>query len=136
MTIATELLTQHLETLIDDPLRWGALVAGDLVWELPNGPSIGHPAVLNGKDAAERHLGWFRGAVEGFRFHDLRMQPMADPELAVAEMRAEAIIRPTGRRYEQEYVVFLRARNGKIAFLREYFDPVRAARAMGDKIAI
>jgi hypothetical protein len=28
------------------------------------------------------------------------------------------------------YVVFLRAVDGKIAFLREYFDPVRAAKAM------
>jgi ketosteroid isomerase-like protein len=136
MTIATELLRQHLETLVDDPVRWGGLVTEDLVWELPNGPSIGHPAVLNGRDAAERHLGWFRGAVEGFRFYDLRVQPMADPELAVAEVRAEAIIRPTGRQYEQEYVVFLKARNGRIAFLREYFDPVRAARAMGDKIDV
>jgi ketosteroid isomerase-like protein len=29
--------------------------------------------------------------------------------------------------YRQDYVVFLRAADGKIAFLREYFDPVRAA---------
>jgi ketosteroid isomerase-like protein len=58
------------------------------------------------------------------------------PALAVAEVRAEAIIRPTGRGCEQEYVVILRAWNGKIAFLREYFDPVCAARAMGDKIDI
>jgi ketosteroid isomerase-like protein len=28
-------------------------------------------------------------------------------------------------------VVFLRAAGGKIVFLREYFDPVRAAKAMG-----
>ncbi len=33
------------------------------------------------------------------------------------------------------YVVFLRAADGKIVFLREYFDPVRAAKAMDLPIA-
>jgi len=32
------------------------------------------------------------------------------------------------RRNRQNYVVFLRAPGGKIVFLREYFDPVRAAK--------
>jgi ketosteroid isomerase-like protein len=31
-------------------------------------------------------------------------------------------------------VVFLRAVGGKIAFLREYFDPVRAAKALDTRI--
>jgi hypothetical protein len=31
-------------------------------------------------------------------------------------------------------VVFLRAADGKIAFLREYFDPVRAAKALDTPI--
>jgi uncharacterized protein len=48
----------------------------------------------------------------------------------VAEVRAERLITATGRTYRQEYVLFLRAEGGKIAFLREYFDPVRAAHAL------
>jgi hypothetical protein len=32
--------------------------------------------------------------------------------------------------YRQDYVLFLRAVDGKIAFLTEYFDAVRAARAL------
>ena len=36
----------------------------------------------------------------------------------------------TGVPTRQDYVVFLRAVGGKIAFLREYFDPVRAAKAL------
>jgi len=73
--------------------------------------------------------------VENFRFFDLRVSPLADPEAAVAEVRAEGLIKATGRVYRQEYVVFLRARDGKIAQLREYFDPVRAANAMNTPIA-
>ena len=81
-----------------------------------------------------RHVTWFLGAVENFRFFDLRVYPSADPEAAVAEVRAEALIKATGRTYRQEYVIFLRAKDGKIAHLREYFDPVRAAKAMDTPI--
>jgi uncharacterized protein len=59
---------------------------------------------------------------------------LADPEAAVAEVKAEALIKPTGRIYLQDYVLFLRAAGGKIAFLREYFDPVRAAKALNTPI--
>jgi hypothetical protein len=40
----------------------------------------------------------------------------------------------TGRTYRQDYVLFLRAAGGRIAFLREYFDPVRAAKALDTPI--
>ena len=77
---------------------------------------------------------WFLGAVDNFRFFDLQVYACADPDTAVAEVKAEGLIKPTGRHYSQEYVVFLRAAGGKIAFLREYFDPVRAAKAMDTPI--
>jgi len=77
-----------------------------------------------------RHVNWFRGAVENFRFFDIKVYAFANPEGAVAEFKAEGLIKPTGRIYRQDYVVFLRAVAGKIAFLREYFDPVRAAKAL------
>jgi hypothetical protein len=34
----------------------------------------------------------------------------ADPEMAVAEFKAEGLIKPTGRNYDQDYVLFLRKR--------------------------
>jgi uncharacterized protein len=74
------------------------------------------------------------GAVENFRFFDLKIYPFADPEGAVAEVEAEGLIKPTGRIYRQDYVLFLRAAGGKIAFLREYFDPARAAKALDTPI--
>jgi ketosteroid isomerase-like protein len=36
--------------------------------------------------------------------------------------------------YHQDYVVFLRVAGGKIAFLREYFDPTRASKAFNAPI--
>ena len=100
------------------------------MWELPYAPTLGHPARLAGRVVVVGFVAWFLGVVEQFRFFDLTVYPCADPAVAVAEVKAEAQIKPTGRRYRQEYVVFLRAAGGKIAFLREYFNPVWAAQAM------
>jgi ketosteroid isomerase-like protein len=58
----------------------------------------------------------------------------ADPDSAVAEVKASGLIKPTGRIYLQDYVLFLRASDDKIAFLREYFDPTRAAKALNTPI--
>ena len=134
MTIASDLLHQHIQTLVADNAHWQTLIADDLVWELPYAPSIGHPARLSGREEVMGFVTWFLGAVDDFRFFDLQVYACADPDAAVAEVKAEGLIKPTGRHYSQEYVVFLRAAGGKIAFLREYFDPVRAAKAMDTPI--
>ena len=114
MTLACALLQQHIQTLVDDNAQWQKLIADDIVWELTYAPSLGHPARLSGREEAVRHATWFVG----------------DPEGAVAEVKGEGLIKTTGRVYHQDYVVFLRAARSKIAFLREYFDRVRAAAAL------
>jgi hypothetical protein len=72
MTIASDLLNRHIQTLVEDHAQWQTLIADDLVWELPYAPAIGHPARLSGRDEVVRHVTWFLGAVEQFRFFDLR----------------------------------------------------------------
>jgi uncharacterized protein len=130
MSNASELLERHLQTLVADPEKWQKLIADDIVWELAYAPALGHPARLTGRDEVTRHVAWFLSAVEGFRFIEPRISAFADPLAAVARVKAEALIRATGRRYRQEYVVFLRAQDERIAHLREYFDSTRAAKAM------
>src|SRR2546428_8677686 len=84
MTIASDLLRRHIETLVADNTQWQTLIADDLVWELPYAPAIGHPARLAGREAVVGHVTWFLGAVEKFRFFDVEVHPFADPEAAVA----------------------------------------------------
>ena len=136
MTIASDLLQQHIQTLVDDNTRWQRLIADDILWELAYAPSLGHPAQLSGRKEAVRHAAWFVGAVENFRFFDLNVYALADVQGAVAEVKGEGLIKSTDRLYhqDQDYVVFLRAVDGKIGFLREYFDPVRAAKALNTPI--
>jgi uncharacterized protein len=134
MTIASDLLQRHIQTLVDDNAQWQTLIADNILWELAYAPAIGHPARLSGRAEVVRHVTWFLGAVENFRFLDPQVHAFADPEAAVAQVRAEGLIKPTKRVYRQEYVVFLRAAGGKIAFIREYFDPTRAAKALDTPI--
>ena len=130
MSVASDLLERHLRTLVGDPAQWRTLIADDIVWELAYAPALGHPARLSGRAEVTRHVDWFLGAVEDFRFIDPKVHAFADPQAAVAQVRAEARIKSTGRLYRQEYVVFLRAEGESIAHLREYFDPTRASKAM------
>ena len=131
---ASELLHRHFQTLVADNGQWQTLIADDLLWELPYAPALGHPARLSGREEVVRHVSWFLGAVENFRFFDLQVHAFADPAAAVGEVKAEGLIKATGRIYRQDYVLFLRATGGKITFLREYFDPTRAAHALNSRI--
>jgi uncharacterized protein len=79
-------------------------------------------------------VNWFLSAVENFRFIEPRISAFANPLEADVQVKAEALINPTKRVYRQEYVMFLLARDGKIAHMREYFDPTRAAKSMNETI--
>jgi hypothetical protein len=63
-------------------------------------PSHGDHGV--GQEEVVRHVTWFLGAVEQFRFFVLRVYVCANPDAAVAEVKAEARIKPTGYLYRQE----------------------------------
>jgi uncharacterized protein len=108
MTIASDLLQRHIQTLVDDNAQWQTLISDDILWELAYAPALGHPARLSGRAEVMRHVTWFLSAVENFRFFDPKVYPFADPQSAVAQVRAEGFIKTTGRIYRQEYVVFLR----------------------------
>jgi hypothetical protein len=70
--MAVDLLQRHLQTLVADPEQWQTLIADDIVWELAYAPALGHPARLSGRGEVMRHVAWFLGAVENFRFFDAR----------------------------------------------------------------
>jgi hypothetical protein len=61
MTIASDLLHQHIQTLVADNAHWQTLIADDLVWELPYAPTIGHPARLAGREEVIGFVTWFLG---------------------------------------------------------------------------
>ena len=94
MAIASDLLQRHFQTLVEDNAQWQTLITDSIVWELPYAPAIGHPPRLSGRVEVVRHVTWFLNAVENFRFFDLNVQALTDPEAAVAEVKAEGLIKP------------------------------------------
>jgi hypothetical protein len=56
MSIASDLLERHIQTLVADPAQWQTLIADDMVWELAYAPAIGHPSRLTGRDEITRHV--------------------------------------------------------------------------------
>jgi uncharacterized protein len=99
MTIASDLLHQHIQSLVGDNAHWQTLIADDLVWEPPYTPTIGHPARLSGREGVMGFVTWFLEAVDNFRFFDLQMYACADPDVAIAEVKAEGLIKLTWRLY-------------------------------------
>jgi hypothetical protein len=98
MTIASDLLQRHIQTLVEDNAQWQTLIADDLLWELPYAPTIGHPARLSGREEVMRHVTWFLGAMENFRFFDFKVYALADPKETepVTSTAAHAGIRGLG----------------------------------------
>jgi uncharacterized protein len=75
MTIASDLLQRHFQTLVQDNAQWQTLIADDILWELVYAPAIGHSMRLSGREEMVRHVIWFLGAVENSRFFDLKVYP-------------------------------------------------------------
>jgi hypothetical protein len=101
-TIASDLLQRHIDTLVDYAAQWQTLIADDILWELAYAPSVGHPARLSGRKEVMRHVTWFRGAVDRFRFFNVTIHSFDDPAGAVAEVEAEGVIKSTGAHLSTE----------------------------------
>lgn len=132
---AVQILEELLEHIGNDLTRCFSLFTEDAVVEFPYARSE-QPARLEGKAAIQ---GYFRKTPDTFlelRFRDLRLYRTTDPDVALAEVHGSAIIAPTGKPYEQDYVLVLRTRKGKVVHYREYWNLVPALEAFGGAEAL
>ena len=111
-----------------------SLFADDGVWELPFAPS-GIPRRIEGKDAilALSKAGMERSKQSGrrvTRYTNVTMHTTMDPNVIIAEFTLEGLA-ADGQSYAIPYIQVLRASNGKIGLLRDYFpsDVLQAALA-------
>ena len=132
MSVGSDLLQAHIETLVADHARRAD--CRRLVWELFYARPR-PPARPRRRAEVVRHANWFLRPSRTSAFIDPEVYAFADdPGGAAAQVRGEGLVRQTGRVYRQEYVVFLRSAGAKIAYMREYFDPTRAAKALDTPI--
>ncbi|PCC73545.1 Ketosteroid isomerase-related protein [Nannocystis exedens] len=120
---AAAALAAHLERIARDIERWLQLFADDAVVEFPYALRLGLPPRLVGKPAIAAYFRRTPGVFRDLRFSDLRVYPTTDPDVLVAEVHGSATLAPTGEAYEQDYVMVLQCKDGRIVRYREYWDP-------------
>jgi len=97
--------------------------------EFPYAPPD-HTRRLEGVEAL---LGFFSRIASfalGFKLSGLTVLEQGDA--FVAEYHGSAVFKDTNLPYEQDYVLVGKVEGGKIASLREHYDPLRVLRAMGE----
>lgn len=126
---AVELLRAWLEGLerldVDGCL---ALMADDAVLLAPFAPE-GLAPRYEGRAAYEPPLRMVGGLFRSLAWVEREVHATDDPELAVGIASARIVLAGGGD-YSQDYVIFVRAREGEIIEYREYLDPVRAQQAL------
>jgi ketosteroid isomerase-like protein len=121
---APQLLKSHFQTIKDDPAAWRKLFAEDAVMELPFAPP--HvPGTVKGIDPIEKSVRGFFEQFRDFQIQVKKIYPVEGEDAAFAEFAATATVIHTNKTYKQDYVLYIRAENGKIVVYREYLDPTR-----------
>lgn len=131
---ASRLLATHLDLIGRDVAAWLELFEDDAIVEFPYAPSLGLARRLEGKVAIEHYFRGTPGTFRELKFRNLRLVPSSDPELAFAEVHGSALVGPTGAPYEQDYVMLLRTRRGRIIHYTEYWNPVPVIVAFGGSV--
>jgi ketosteroid isomerase-like protein len=110
-------------TTLGEPSFW-ELMHEDIVLEFPYGASLGAPERIVGKAAAVAYVKALLDRAGALRFFDIDIVDTLDPELFVCEYRANRVNRG-GQPYVQVYINKVRIRDGKVALMREFWDPKR-----------
>ncbi len=101
------------------------LFADDIVVEFPYGPSLGMPDRFEGKAAVVAYVRELFVALPGLKMRDMVYSTVAgDPNTVFIEYFSDAPT-PGGNTYLQTYINRMRFRDGKLVFMREYWDPKR-----------
>ena len=135
MMNAPELLHAHFHEMQTDFAAWCALYAEGAAMEYPYGAYAGVSSPLRGTAAIAKSVKSFLDDVRDFQVEVLKVYPVEGEDAVLAEFTARATVISTGRPYNQNYILYLRAEGGKIAVLREYFDAPRVVAAFQPQLS-
>jgi ketosteroid isomerase-like protein len=113
MKSAADLVQEHLLYMTTDLTQWRALYNENAVWEFAYASSAGLPGAARGIMEIAQRVEGFLARVDGLSFGDLTIYPIDHADAVFAEFQGQAQVTGTGRHYHQNYVLYLRAENGK-----------------------
>lgn len=128
---AGSLLDAHLELIGTNIERWLELFTDDAVVEFPYAAGLGLPERLEGREAIRRYFAETPKHFLGLVFTNVQRYRTTEPDVAIAEAHGSATIAATGNTYEQDYVMKVKTRDGRISLYREYWNPIPGLRAFG-----
>lgn len=125
-------LLQSYQVLImsKDWDNWIELWADNGVCEFPFAPE-GHVRELVGKKEILDYMTGYPGEIEIGAVEKMTVHPMAQANIVSVELSVSGQVVATGNPYNQSYVIFLEAEEGKIAQYREYWNPLVTMQAYG-----
>jgi ketosteroid isomerase-like protein len=130
MPNAAELLRRHLSlvgrTATPEDL---SIYATDVIVEFPYAPED-HTRRLEGPGAVGRFMENIGKFSEGFKLGEPTIHETKTG--CIAEYHGDAVFKSTGLPYSQDYISVLTVEDGKIKRIREYYDPLRVLRALGE----
>lgn len=126
-----QVFAAHLALIGTDVQAWSDLLAEDAIVEFPYASALGSPSRLEGKPAIYNHMKNAVSQLQNWVFTDVRKYQTLLPNVLFAEFHGEAMLVATGQPYQQDYVVRLETKNGKIIHYREYWNPVAILEIVG-----
>lgn len=126
-----EAFAAHLALIVKDIQAWINLFAEDAVVEFPYASALGLTERFEGKPAIYNHMKDALAQMQNLIFTNVREYQTSNPNVLFAEVHGEATIVTTGCHYQQDYVMRLETKDGKIVHYREYWNPTPALEAWG-----
>ena len=121
-------------TTLNEP-GWGDLIDRDIVLEFPYASSVGIQERYSGRAAAVSYIKALFSRFGVFEFLDLEILGTTDPSVFVSEYRAN-LTTPRGEPYVQRYINKVQVKDGKVVFMREFWDPKRTLDATHGSLAL
>ncbi|MGF1675263.1 MAG: nuclear transport factor 2 family protein [Rivularia sp. (in: cyanobacteria)] len=129
-----QLFAAHLALIGTDVQAWSDILAEDAIIEFPYAPALGSPSRLEGKSAIYNYMKNTVAQLQNWVFTDVREYQTLIPNVLFAEFHGEAVFVATGQPYQQDYVMRLETKNGKIIYYREYWNPVAILEITGSSV--
>ncbi|MBC8065664.1 MAG: nuclear transport factor 2 family protein [Chlorobia bacterium] len=126
---SSELFRHHL-SLMGNPDD-GSIYTEDVVVDLPYAPQH-HTGKLDGKAHVLRFLTNIGVYFSDVQIGEPTIYETGDPNMIIAEYTGASMSKETGLPYRQDYVSFVTVKDGKIAHIREYYNPIKVLVATGE----
>ncbi len=126
--IGLELFNKLLKAFNQTTEEVTALFDDDAVVEYPYAAALGSSSRLNKREYAD-HLNAILGQMPDIAFSGIRVYPVSNSDSFWAEVHGETLIPKTGKKYEQDYVMYFTVQDNKFSFYREYWNPMAVLQA-------